>query len=272
MPIRRTKLDNSYEGNEMLRHALITGLASLALIATARADTAALKIPDYVTAAVGDAGRPDTDKARDANRKPAEMMVFAGVKPGMKVLEIMPGGGYFLRIFSKSIGPNGKLFEVLPPPPPGAPATGDMATRTEAFNTMVKGYPNVTVIREPLDGFTVSEKVDLAWTSQNYHDFHNPSFHIDIAKYNKAVFDALKPGGIYIVLDHAAAAGAGTSVVATLHRIEESTAKSEIEAAGFKFVSESDALRNPADPHTVAVFDPSIRGKTDQFILKFQKP
>jgi len=256
----------------MLKPALLVALTGLAFSSAALAADMSAKVPDYVAAAIADSGRPDADKARDANRKPAEMMAFAGVKPGMKVLEIMPGGGYFLRIFSKSIGPNGKLFEVLPPPPPGVKPSPDMTTRMEAFDAMVKGYPNVTVIREPFDGFTVPEKADLAWTSQNYHDFHNPNFHIDIAKFNKAVFDALKPGGIFIVLDHAAAAGAGTSVVATLHRIEESTAKSEVEAAGFKLIGESTVLRNPADPHTVAVFDPSVRGKTDQFILKFQKP
>ncbi|MFZ1991750.1 MAG: methyltransferase [Alphaproteobacteria bacterium] len=257
----------------MLKQALLAALAGFALSGAASAADMSAKVPDYIAAAISDSGRPDTDKARDANRKPADMMVFAGVKPGMKVLEFMPAGGYFLRIFSKAIGPGGKLFEVVPPPPPpGAQVPPDAKTRMDAFNEMVKGYTNVTAISTPFDSFTVPEKVDLAWTSQNYHDFHGPFFKMDIAKFNKAVFDALKPGGIYIVLDHAAAPGAGVSVVSTLHRIEESTVKSEVEAAGFRLVAESDVLRNPADPHTAIVFDPSIRGKTDQFILKFQKP
>lgn len=256
----------------MLKQILLATAASLAFAGAALAADAAssAKVPDYVAAAIADSGRPDADKARDAVRKPADMMVFAGVKPGETVLEIMPGTGYFLRIFSKSIGSNGHLYEVLPPPPPNAPP--DAQTRTEKFDAMVKDYPNVTVIREPFDSFKVPAQAELAWTSQNYHDFHNANFHIDIAKFNGAVFDALKPGGIYIVLDHAAAPGAETSVVSTLHRIEESSVKSEVEAAGFKLIGESDVLRNRADPHDKIVFDPSIRGKTDQFILKFQKP
>jgi predicted methyltransferase len=256
----------------MLKQVLLAAAAGLAFTTTAFAADMSAKVPDYPAAAIADAGRPDTDKARDVNRKPADMMMFAGVKPGEKILEIMPGGGYFLRIFSKAIGTNGKLYELAPAPPPGAKLPPDAQTRIDAFNAMVKSYSNVTMINEPFDGFTVPEKADLAWTSDNYHDFHNPAFHLDMAKYNKAVFDALKPGGLYIVLDHAAAAGAGTSVVTTLHRIEESAVKTEVEAAGFKLIGESDALHNPADPHTVAIFDATVRGKTDQFVLKFQKP
>lgn len=259
----------------MLKQVLLAAAASLAFATAALAADAAspsAKVPDYIAAAVADSARPDTDKARDANRKPAEMMVFAGVKPGMKILEIMPGGGYFLRVFAKSIGPSGHLDELVPAPPPGAQLLPDAASRPDPIKALAGTYGNITVITAPFDGFKVAAPVDLAWTSQNYHDFHNPRFGIDIAKFNKDVFDALKPGGVYIVLDHAAAQGAGTSVVATLHRIEESTVKTEVEAAGFKLIGESDALRNPSDPHTAAVFDPSVRGKTDQFILKFQKP
>ena len=259
----------------MLKQILLAAAASLALAGAALAAdpaSSSMKVPDYVAAAVSDAGRPDVDKARDANRKPAEMMVFAGVRPGEKVLEIMPGGGYFLRIFAKSIGSSGHLYELVPAPQPGATPPPDAAGSADPIKAMATTYGNVTVISAPFDNFKVPEQVDLAWTSQNYHDFHNPRFGVDIAKFNKDVFDALKPGGIFIVLDHAAAAGAGTTVVATLHRIEEPSVKSEVEAAGFKLIGESDVLRNPADPHDKIVFDPSIRGKTDQFILKFQKP
>ncbi len=259
----------------MLKQILLAAAASLAFTGAAlAADTASssAKVPDYIAAAVADSARPAADKARDADRKPADMMVFAGVKPGEKVLEIMPGGGYFLRVFAKSIGPSGKLYELVPAPPPGAKPPPDAMGRADPIKAMAATYGNVTVISAPFDNFKVPEQVDLAWTSQNYHDFHNPRFGVDIAKFNKDVFDALKPGGIYIVLDHAAAKGAGTSVVSTLHRIEELSVKSEVEAAGFKLIGEDNVLRNPNDPHDKIVFDPSIRGKTDQFILKFQKP
>jgi predicted methyltransferase len=114
------------------------------------------------------------------------------------------------------------------------------------------------------------EPLDLVWTSQNYHDLHNPGRNIDINKANKAVFDALKPGGIYIVLDHQSADGVDFD--AQLHRIDGARVKAEVLAAGFQFVGESNVLRNPNDPRNIGIFDPSIRRKTDQFIYKFRKP
>ncbi|MEJ0041940.1 MAG: hypothetical protein WDM81_06880 [Rhizomicrobium sp.] len=109
--------------------------------------------------------------------------------------------------------------------------------------------------------------------AQNYHDFHDPFYApADLSLVNKAVFAALKQGGVFIVLDHAAANGSGLRDTNTLHRIDEATVKQEIEAAGFKFVGESKVLRNPKDPRDKFVFDPAIRHHTDQFILKFIKP
>ena len=114
------------------------------------------------------------------------------------------------------------------------------------------------------------EPLDLVWTSQNYHDMHNPGRNLDINAANKAIFNALKPGGTYIVLDHSAADGVAFN--AQLHRIDPAMVKSEVLAAGFEFVGESNVLRNPADPRDKTVFDPSIRHKTDQFMMKFRKP
>ena len=111
----------------------------------------------------------------------------------------------------------------------------------------------------------------MIWPSQNYHDLHNISG-LDLGAVNKSIFDALKPGAVYIVLDHVAEASSGFRDTSTLHRIDPEAVKTEVEAAGFKLVAQSDLLRNPADPHTAKVFDPAIRGKTDQFVLKFQKP
>ena len=251
----------------MLRTMTLAAIAGLAFTAAALAAPAT---PAYVTAAVADAHRPAKEVAVDAERKPADMVVFAGVKPGDSVVDLMPGGGYFTRIFSKVVGPTGHVYAFQP-------------TEQEVF---FKGKPapikavaddpeyrNVSVIEAPIDGFSVPAKVDVVWTSQNYHDMHNKLMGpADMAKLNKAIFDALKPGGVYIVLDHAAKAGTGTADTETLHRIDPAVVKQEVEAAGFKFAGESDVLSNPADDHSLIVFDPKIRHHTDQFIYKFEKP
>lgn len=232
-------------------------------VALARGDQA---LPAYIAAAVSDSARPASDTERDANRKPGATLEFAGVKPGMIVLEIAPGKGYYTRLLSAVVGPKGKVFAVTSPPKPGAPQPPVQAIAADAH------YSNVTPIIQPVtEPLVLPEKVDLVWTSQNYHDFHNLTG-TDIATINKRVFDELKPGGTYFVLDHSAPAGSGTSDTNTTHRIDEDTVKQEVESAGFKFVGESDILRNKADPRTAKVFDPSIQGHTDQFILKFRKP
>ncbi|HEY2145447.1 MAG TPA: hypothetical protein VGH12_05205, partial [Steroidobacteraceae bacterium] len=131
-------------------------------------------------------------------------------------------------------------------------------------------YANVSVVVMSITKLAAPAPVDLVFTSQNYHDLHN--FPIDIGAFNKNVFNSLKPGGLYVILDHSAPAGSGFSDTKTLHRIDATAVKTEVMAAGFEFVGSSDALANPADPRTANVFDPSIRGKTDQFILKFRRP
>jgi predicted methyltransferase len=123
------------------------------------------------------------------------------------------------------------------------------------------------------DAVKYPEKLDVFWISQNYHDLHDSFMGpVDMPAFNRAVFMALKPGGTYVILDHVAARGSAPDVTDTLHRIEASTVRREVEAAGFKFDSDSAILANPSDPHTAGVFDPSIRGRTDQFILKFHRP
>jgi predicted methyltransferase len=228
-------------------------------------------IPANISAAVADGSRPDADKQRDADRKPAETLVFAGVKRGESVAELLPGGGYFTRILSKAVGPQGKVLAVVPPRPANAPADRpDPAVRLAGL-TGDAGYANVTVLQQPLATVSVPAPVDLVFTAQNYHDLHNvPS--LDVAVFNKSVFEALKPGGYYVVLDHSAEAGSEVRDTSTLHRIDEATVKKEVMAAGFEFAGGSNILANAADPRTAKVFDPAIRGKTDQFILKFRKP
>jgi len=229
------------------------------------------KIPAYITAAVADAGRPEEDKQRDANRKPAETLAFAGIKPGEKVVELVPARGYFTRILSKVVGPKGHVFALSPPRRPNAaPDSPDPVAATTAI-AADPAYSNVSVQAGSLARISVAEPVDVVFTAQNYHDVHNVP-DLDIAAFNKAIFDALKPGGTYIVLDHTAEAGSAARDTSTLHRIDPATVKAEVTAAGFVLEGESKVLADPQDNHTLKVFDPAIRGKTDQFILKFRKP
>jgi len=233
-----------------------------------RAETA---IPANIAAAVADAARPDADRARDGNRKPAQTLAFTGVKPGARVAELLPGGGYFTRIFSKAVGSTGHVYALVPAPLPDAPAdVPDFAARVKAI-AADPNYANVEVVVEPFSQLSVPAPVDLVWTSQNYHDLHNfPG--LDLGIFNKMVFDDLKHGGIYLVLDHAAETGSGGRDTATLHRIDSETVKQEVLAAGFVFVGSSDLLHQPGDSRKIKVFDPAVRGRTDQFILKFRKP
>ncbi len=227
---------------------------------------AAPRISKAIAAAVADPARPAADRERDALRKPAPCMAFAGVHRGMSVAELFPGKGYFTRIFSRVVGPDGHVYEIGPPPKkPGTPPP------VQAIAADPHYHHNITVLEEPLTDFHVPQPVDLVWTSQNYHDLHNVPG-LNVVDFDRQVFKALKPGGIFLVLDHAAPAGSGFSDTSTLHRIDPEAAKKEIVSAGFEFVGESNLLRNPNDSRTSKVFDPSIRGHTDQFIYEFRKP
>jgi predicted methyltransferase len=228
------------------------------------------RIPSNIAAAVADPGRPKDDVDRDAARHPAESLAFAGVKTGETVVDFIPGGGYFTRILSKAVGPKGHVYAYVPEVFATAFPKGVEGIKAIAADP---AYANVTVLIEPK--FATPTPVDMIWTAQNYHDLHNPfggGPAPDMAKVNAAILGALKPGGVFLVIDHTAEAGSGLRDTNTLHRIDPAAVKSELAAAGFKLVGESDALKNPADPHTAKVFDPSIRGHTDQFMFKFEKP
>ena len=228
-------------------------------------------VPAAIAAAVGDSSRPDSDTTRDADRKPEQTLAVSGIKPGDKVADYVADAGYFTRLFSSVVGSNGHVYAVEP----------TAFFKYQSFPAAVaelQGYavahPNVTVTTAAaLEGLRFPEKLDLFWISRNYHDLHDKFMGpVDIAAFNKAVYSALKPGGFYVVLDHSAAPGAAADVTETLHRIESSTVRREVEAVGFKFDSESSILANPADPRTAKVFDQTVRGHTDQFILKFRRP
>lgn len=223
-------------------------------------------------AAPGVAGDPAraADVANDARRKGPELLAFAEVKPGQKVYELIPGAGYFTRLLSLAVGPQGKVYAVWPDEydkvsKPDSDTMRKMATTAP--------FTNVTVLTQPAKAFSAPEPLDLVFTSQNYHDYPDKFMgKVDPAVLNAAVFKALKPGGLYVIVDHAGRPGTGMTETDTLHRIDAATVKQQVTAAGFVLEAESDLLANPADPKTVEVFDKAIRGKTDQFVLKFRKP
>ncbi len=245
------------------------GAAADAPMGAAAAATDALaahSVAAHLSAAVGDAHRPAEDRARDAQRKPAELLAFTGVQPGQRVADLIPGGGYFTRLFAKAVGGDGRVYAVAPP----AQAAADALPAAAAI-AADPAYANVSVVSfvSPL---ALPEPVDLIFTAQNYHDLHLQRQRLDVPAVNKAFFDALKPGGMLVIVDHSALAGSGLDVPDVLHRIDEAIVVREVTAAGFVLEGTSDMLRNPADPRTVGVFDPAIRGNTDQFVLRFRKP
>lgn len=237
--------------------ALILGTAAMAQTAS-----------PAITAALADPARPDAERARDAARKPDAILAFAGVKPGDKVVDFIMGGGYFTRILAATVGDQGRVYALQP-----AEFVSFRAAYGTEQDTVAAAYKNVTPLRPSLGQLTFPEPVDLIFTAQNYHDLHlsmAPKGTADLI--NAKLFAALKPGGTLLVIDHAAEAGSGTRDANTLHRIDPAYARAEIEKAGFVFDGESPLLKDANDPHTKLVFDPAIRGKTDQFVYRFRKP
>lgn len=231
--------------------------------------TDAQAIPPYVAAALADHGR-DSQRADDAKRKPAEIIAFSGVKPGDKLLELIPGEGYWTRILSKVAGPEGHIYAVWPQ---------DYARFSQAKVALVTAmsrqpaYANVSVEVQPTPLLSAPEPLDLVFTSQNYHDYPAEFMgNTDPAILNDAVFKMLKPGGTYIVIDHAAAPGTTLAQTRELHRIDPALVKQQVAKAGFEFVGQIDVLRNPADQYDLKVFDPKVRGHTDKFAFRFRKP
>jgi predicted methyltransferase len=244
---------------------LLLALPAASQVQAATPKTSA-STPDYVTAAINDPAR-QADSKDDARRQTARVLTFARIKPGDKVLELVPGGGYWTRLFSAVVGPGGHVYTVWP-----QEMMEHLAKHYASWQTLVATppYQNVTLLKEPAEQVSVPQKVDVVFTSQNYHDYHD--FPVSIAALDQHVFDALKPGGIFVIIDHVAPAGSGAGATSTLHRIDPILVRKEVEAAGFVFDGESNALHNAADPHTDKVFDSSIRGHTDQFIYRFRKP
>jgi predicted methyltransferase len=239
-------------------------LAAAALVLCAGAGASAS--PQSVAQAVSDPTRPAADRATDARRQPYKTLLFSGVKEGDAVGELLPGGGYYTRMLSDIVGPKGKVYALE------TTRWGQQNIDATKAVLSEKGRGNVRFDASPFGAFNLPEKVDVFWTTLNYHDLHVAEYgKVDMAAFNKHVFDSLNPGGIYFIVDHVANAG-GDAQVAKLHRIEKDTVIKEVTAAGFRLAAESAALHRDADDHTKPIFDAAVRGKTDQFMLKFSKP
>jgi len=230
-----------------------------------------IAVPPAVRAAVADSHRPAEQSKLDAQRKPEQMIAFAGVKAGDQVADFMPGNAYFSRILSKVVGPAGKVYAFTPDEQIKNCKPSEMAGSHAIEHD--PAYQNVVQLTGPVNHFSTPRKVDVIWIAQNYHDLHDSFLGpADIKNVNKAFFDSLKPGGVLMIIDHAAASGSGLRDTDSLHRIDPSSVRHEVEAAGFVFVAQIDDLSNLSDDHVRSVFDPVVRGKTDQFVYKFRKP
>ncbi len=245
---------------------LLVSAALLALAAPLAASAQA--VSPAIAVALADPSRPADQTARDAARKPGELLAFAAIEPGDKVADFIMGGGYWTRILSPLVGPSGHVYAYQPTEFIAfRPAYGDEQ------KAGVTGLANATPVTLPVGQVAFPEPLDAIVTVNNYHDLHLKMAPPGAAAYIAGrLFAALKPGGVLLLVDHVADADPDFAVPEKLHRIDPAAARKEIESVGFKFEAESQLLRNPADPHTANVFDPAIRGKTDQFTLRLRKP
>ena len=248
-----------------MRTPLAAALMALGLAAAPMAAHAA--VPPAVAQALAAPSRPQRDRDADASRAPGETLAFVGVKPGMTVIELYPGGGYFTRPLSALVGPKGRIVAV---------ETSRWKGAAEADQKMIAepGHANVQLDVLPFGQLPASAPpADIFWITQNYHDLKIAEYGaVDLAAFNARVFAMLKPGGVYFILDHQATGPLTPDQIAKLHRIDKATVIAEVQAAGFKLVDEGQFLHRPADDHTLGIFDKAIQGKTDQYALKFVKP
>ncbi len=210
----------------------------------------------------------ESDALTDPALQGPAVLGFMGVRPGWRIADLF--AGKFARDFSEAVGAKGKVYAIEPAQLVKAhsPALGQAnAIAAKAING------NVEVQSPPIDAPALPVSLDAVFIRQNYHDLHDKFMGpADVGLFNRNVYAALKPGGVFVIIDHAAAAGSGLRDTDTLHRIDPAAVKAEVTAAGFVFDAQSDVLANPADDHTKVVFDPSIRGRTDQLMYRFRKP
>jgi len=285
---------------EVSRAILALGMLVLGACATVGskappADGAAALSREQVAGILASPDRRAADRTNDIRRKPEDMLVFIGVRPGMVALDLSTGGGYTTELLARAVGPTGRVYgqsaprnpdrtppaapegaatpasrvaTVVTPAPPGPPnsaaALAERAKNPAAGNIIAVVRP----FEDPVPPEVASNALDLVTLMFNYHDLGHMG--VDRARMNRAVFAALKPGGIFVIADHAGRPGTGISESGTLHRLEESFLRREVEAAGFTLLAEGTFLRNPADPRDKNTPDPPQ--PKDEFVLKFAKP
>jgi predicted methyltransferase len=263
-----------------LKHQASTIIAialTLLFIASARANSAEVEhdhaiaqsqIPKYIVDAVNSPARPAADRNLDASRKPEQLLAFFGIKPGMKVADLWAGGGYTTDLLARTVGPDGKVYSQ------NMEAPTRFKKAAEMWHARVKetGMSNVVEITKPFDSPDLLAvppgSLDAVIINMNYHDMVGQGFNRN--DINRAVFTALKPGGIYGLVDNSAKPGTGANDANTLHRIDENFEVGEIEKAGFRLAATSDILRNPNDPRTEPFW--KVNHTQDRFVLKFIKP
>jgi len=205
--------------------------------------------------------------------KQSELIRFARVEAGSTVIDVYPGDGDWTRLFSEAVGPEGRVFGFVPT------EILDMKDdQIDVMRTLAKepGRQNVEGVSADIVAMPeATQTADVLWMHLFYHDLHTSLIQArgaTAADFNRAVFERLRPGGFYVIVDHAAGTGTGTSDTQSLHRIDPASVREEVEAAGFVLDAESTVLKNASDPHSDKVFNPSIKGETDRFAYRFMRP
>src|SRR5215469_13663638 len=255
----------------LLSFCTALGCCAVPAAAAPAAAVPTLVVPAAVTAAIADSARPPEQVRHDAERRPGEVLAFAGIRRGDRVADFMSGSGYFTRLFSDIVGDNGRVYAFLP-----EEQLKNCAPEETAGTRAITGdvhYHNVKVLKGPVNQFSAPEPLDLVWTSLDFHDLYDSFMGpANVPQVVGSLFRALKPGGVLVIIDHVAQPGSNVRDTESLHRIDPEVIIRTVTDAGFVLEEQSDLLRNAADNHELPVFDPSIRGHTDQVMLKFRKP
>ena len=240
--------------------------ASLLALTAVAAPAAAQSSSTLIARAVADPARPADYRKADGLRKPAETLAFSGVRPGMVVGEFYPGCGYFTRMLSDVVGPSGHVYALE--------NKGWTDSVKDDQKMLAEGkWKNVSLDVQPFGTVKFPKPLDLAWVTQNYHDLKIAKYgKVDTVAFDREVYKALKSGGIFFILDHQGASSLTPDQIAKMHRINRDIVVKEVTSAGFKLVAEGKFLRRASDNHTKSIFDPAVRGHTDQYALKFVKP
>ena len=262
IPARRSSFPGRIAAALLLGHAVLALVACSASAPRGSAPGAAPLSSARIAEIVASAERSAADRTNDLRRKPAQLLEFIAVRPGMVALDLSAGGGYTTELLARSTGPSGRVYAQT-----ARPASAALAARLASPQNA-----NVVALVQPFEAPVPAEVatagLDLVTLMFNYHDLGHLG--VDRERMNRAVFAALKPGGVYVVADHSGRPGTGISESATLHRVEEAFVRAEVERAGFRLAASGEFLRNPADPRDRNTPEPAQ--PKDEFVLKFVRP